>query len=78
MNALTAHVKYDDSFDRYTSLNNQQITKISDEVSTKQKHSSSQLTVLPILPDSGANLENLINCNKTVTTVEASKLSCQD
>ena len=77
MNALTAHVKYDDSFDKYTSLNNQQITKISDEVSTKQKHSSSQLIVLPILPDSGASLENLIKCNKTVTAVEGSKLSCQ-
>ena len=92
MNALIAHVKYHDSSDRYTSMNNEQISEMPVEVSLKQKYSSSQPVVLPIFPDGGTSLclagpnllqslninpKNLINCDKIVTGVGGSKLSCQ-
>ena len=42
MNGLIALI--DDSYDRYTSMNNERISQIAAEVSIKQKHSSSQLS----------------------------------
>ena len=49
-NSLIAHVKYDDRSDRYTSINNEQITKIPAEVS------ASQPLALEIFPDSSVSL----------------------
>ena len=64
MNALIAHEKYDNGSDRYTAMNNEQITKIPDQVLTKQIYTVNQLsclfylTVVPVYA-----LLSQISCN---------------
>lgn len=64
MNALITHEKYDNSSDRYTAMNNEQITKTPDQVPTKQEYTVNHLsclyylTVVPVYA-----LLSQISCN---------------
>ena len=90
MNALIAHLRYDNTSDTYTTMNNDNITEIPALLSLHERHKHKWSVTLLIFPDSGASLchaglkllqalgvtkENLIPCNKIVTTVGGSKIS---
>ena len=92
MNALIAHLQYDNTSDIYTAMNNNNITEIRALISLNERHKHMLPVTLPIFPDSGASLclaglkllqalgvpckENLIPCNKIATTVGGYKISC--
>ena len=90
MNALIAHLRYDNTSDTYTTMNNDNITKIPALISLHERHKHKSSVTLPIFPDIGASLclaglkllqalvvtkKNFIPCNKIVIAVGGSKIS---
>lgn len=91
INALIAHLWYDNTSDTYTTMNNNSVTEIPALISLNEQHKHKSPVTLPIFLDSGASLclaglklllalgdtkENLISCNKIVATISWSKISC--
>ena len=79
MNALIAHLWYDNTFDTCTTMNIDNITEIPELISLNEWHKHRSPVTLPIFPNSGTNLclaglkllqvlgvnkENLIPCKK--------------
>ena len=91
MNALIAHLRYDNISDTYTTMNNNNITEIPALISLHEWHKGKWPVTLPVFSDNGASLclaglkllqalgvtkEILIPCNKIVTAIWGSKISC--
>ena len=85
MNTLIAHHRYDiNTSDTYATMNKDNITEILALISLNEKHKHTSsgaslcLTELKLLKALGFTKENLIHCNKIITAVGGSEISCLD